>query len=485
VKKIFFIQNFIVFLFLFSFFWFIRKFDNPTLEQVIFHLKFGLEDADWDIRFLRSYLVQCIFYSLLISICIVCLNRILLSIKKTPHILMILFEKIPTIVGVLLLTYIIHYFDVKNYFFEEGNNDVIEKYYIDPNRINFNATESPKNLILIYVESLEKTYSDTDIFQKNLLTSLDSVSGDQIDHFVQMPGATWTMGGIVSSQCGIPLKSVLLGDPNSQGKLYKSFLPSATCLGDILLKFGYENVFLGGASLKFSGKGKFFNNHGYQTIMGREEWLSKGHYNENQLNGWGLFDKDIFNEAKGKLDELVLLASKTKKPFNLTILTVDTHFPDGYLSNDCKSRFNVKSDSDITASIKCTSNDIEGFISFVKSRGLMKNTNIVVMGDHLLMASKISSKLKKSKSREIYNKWISNEKVTFNRKIIDHFDIAPTILDFIGIRVNGGRFGLGFSALNTENPIPNEDFISELMNGLNKRSKFYDSFWMKKLDANS
>jgi phosphoglycerol transferase len=480
--KLFFIRNLIAFLFLFSFFWFVRKFDNPTLEQVIFHLKFGIENADWDIRFFRSYLVQCVFYSIFISICILFLNKILLNIKNTPQIIIILVKKTPTIIGVLLLSYVMYYFDFKNYFFEQNNGDVIEKHYINPSNISFNPTKSPKNLILIYGESLEKTYSDTDIFEENLLASLDNISGYQIDHFVQMPGATWTMGGIVSSQCGIPLKSVLLGDPNSQGKLYKSFLPSAVCIGDVLSKFGYKNVFLGGASLKFSGKGKFFSSHGYQTTMGREEWLSTGKYNEKELNGWGLFDKDIFNEAKIKLEELSLQTKITGKPFNLTILTVDTHFPDGYLSSDCRTRLNLKSNSDIKASIKCSSKEIEEFISFVKSRGLMKNTNIVIMGDHLLMASTISNKLQKTKSREIYNKWISNEKITFNREIINHFDIAPTILDFIGIRVDGGRFGLGYSALNTENSKLNEDFISELMNGLNKKSKFYDSFWMKKLD---
>jgi hypothetical protein len=148
--KLFFIRNLIAFLFLFSFFWFVRKFDNPTLEQVIFHLKFGIENADWDIRFFRSYLVQCVFYSIFISICILFLNKILLNIKNTPQIIIILVKKTPTIIGVLLLSYVMYYFDFKNYFFEQNDGDVIEKYYINPSNISFNPTKSPKNLILIY-----------------------------------------------------------------------------------------------------------------------------------------------------------------------------------------------------------------------------------------------------------------------------------------------------------------------------------------------
>ncbi|MEE9922395.1 MAG: hypothetical protein PBV01_03280 [Brucella anthropi] len=57
----------------------------------------------------------------------------------------------------------------------------------------------------------------------------------QSDHFTVMAGlntAGWTMGGMGSSQCGLPLVRPLDGG-NSMGRV-GSFLPRASCLGDIM-----------------------------------------------------------------------------------------------------------------------------------------------------------------------------------------------------------------------------------------------------------
>jgi phosphoglycerol transferase len=379
----------------------------------------------------------------------------------------------PLIIFFLSLTLFISFFKIKDYVLGNTGSDVIAKYYADPQQIYFKA-HNPKNLVLIYVESLEKTYSDKEIFGADLLHSLNSQSGAHVDHFIQMPGATWTMGGIVSSQCGLPLKTMGLGDGNSQGRLYKSFLPGAICLGDVLKDLGYQNVFLGGASLRFSGKGKFFSGHGYQKVMGKLEWLSSGRYHDDDLNGWGLYDKDIFSEAKSQLD----LLENEKKPFNLTVLTVDTHFPAGFLSDQCRARKNIDDEKNIEASIQCTAETVADFVSYARSKGYLRNTNIVIMGDHLLMASTISDKLRKAEKREIYNKWISERAVKFNRPNIDHFDIAPTILDFIGVEVAGARFGLGYSALTKEDVVPSKGYYDEFLLNLNSKSPFYAKFWV-------
>ncbi len=63
---------------------------------------------------------------------------------------------------------------------------------------------------------------------------------------------------------------------NNVGEKVKRYLPRASCLGDILARQGYRNVFLNGSSLVFAGVGKFFNDHRYARVMGREEWIAAG-----------------------------------------------------------------------------------------------------------------------------------------------------------------------------------------------------------------
>lgn len=460
---------------LFNVFWVSQKFDNPTLDQVIFHLQFGIEEADFDKSLVTSYLIRCCFYPLLITTIVLAAKKRIYGLrnalirdflKKTIHL-------IPFFLIVFSVGVAIYRFNVIGYFRQTPSEDVIAKYYINPDQLTLNPTKQ-KNLILIYVESLEKSYSDTNVFNVNLVEALDNQLGAEIESYIQMPGAGWTMGGIVSSQCAIPLKSLGLGDGNHQGKLYKSFLPNATCLGDELYRLGYINVFLGGASLKFSGKGKFFRGHGYEKVMGRDEWLATGRYAEKDFNGWGLFDKDIFAEARAELNQLHSL----RKPFNLTVLTVDTHFANGYMSDKCKASMG-KGKENIELVIQCTASEVSEFIDYVRAKGYLEDTNIVILGDHLFMGGPLTQKLKKIPSRRIYNKWIGSTPAKFNRTKISHFDIAPTILEYIGVTVPGARYGLGYSALAKDMGIPDEGYYDELLLKLNNKSAFYSQFWIK------
>ena len=90
----------------------------------------------------------------------------------------------------------------------------------------------PKNLIYIYLESLEETYSNIDIFP-DLTPGLNKLRERTVyfSNIGQTSGADYTMGGVVSSQCGIPIISASHG--NSMSGM-DEFLPQAICIGDLL-----------------------------------------------------------------------------------------------------------------------------------------------------------------------------------------------------------------------------------------------------------
>lgn len=447
--------------------WIGKYFGKPTLEQILYHLSFGSEGLlESDPQLAWRFAKWC-----LIPPVVLAASAIYIEQKRLTHVRgakwSILVRAVPALLLVASTGWLLH--RVAVYEFISGNYgpDYFSPNYVHPQNVTLNATR-PKNLVLIYVESLESSYSSQEHFGTDLLASLKKLGGVSFLRYPGAPGTDWTIAGIVSTQCGLPLKRVTVYGGNDQGEVMKSFLPRAICLGDVLHSFGYHNVFMGGASLTFAGKGRFLSSHHYDEIYGREEWLAQGTL-PHELNEWGLHDDDLLHKARIKLDELQVAG----KPFNLTLLTVDTHMPQGFVSKTCAHR-GIKYFDGI---VECTAQQIAEFITYIKSRGYLNNTQVVVIGDHMAMPNPLSDKLDKIPERHIFNTFISTEVVAKHRDEILHFDLFPTILDFIGIEVNGGRLGLGYSAFNSETKTPPSNRYEEMQRALLNKSDTYMELW--------
>jgi phosphoglycerol transferase len=217
------------------------------------------------------------------------------------------------------------------------------------------------------------------------------------------------------------------------------FLPHAYCLGDILDKQGYTNIFLNGSSLAFAGVGKFLHDHHYKKAVGREEWIGLGDKQET-MSGWGLYDDDLFRHARSEMAMLM----KAGKPFNLTILTIDTHHPYGQLSARCRR----DGYSDFEGIVECTANQVAEFIEHIERNGWLDKVAVVVQGDHLAMGNTAYEKLVNNPRRTVFNLLMTGgRKLTKNTEQVTHFDMLPTILDLMGLKVEGERAGLGYSAI--------------------------------------
>lgn len=369
------------------------------------------------------------------------------------------------------VVYFAHSFAVVDYVRSYFAPDLFSGEYVDPRDVKLTATGKPRSLVLIYVESLETTYSDPKLFGRDLLARLNELKpkGISFDLYREMPGAHFTIAGIVSTQCGIPLRSLAMFGGNDQGEHVSKFLPRARCLGDILDDRGYTNVFLNGSSLSFAGVGKFFRDHHYRKVMGREEWIRLGEKQE-AMSGWGLHDDDLFRRAKEELDALV----KAKKPFNLTVLTIDTHHPYGHLSRRCAQ----DGVSDFDGIVECTANQVAEFIEYIVKRGWLDRVAILVQGDHLAMGNTSYEKLISNPQRTVFNLLLGGEKgVAKNTDEVTHFDMLPTILDLIGLRVEGDRAGLGYSAIGTAAVTRPPERMARMQEVLQNYSETYRRLW--------
>jgi phosphoglycerol transferase MdoB-like AlkP superfamily enzyme len=239
------------------------------------------------------------------------------------------------------------------------------------------GTTPGKNLLMIYMESLESLYLDDSVFPgltPNLIRLRNRALNFTALH--QLPGTGWTVAGMLSSQCGTPL--IYETGPGTNDILQGGFLNRAVCLGDVLKAAGYRQVFMGGATTDFAGKGEFLKAHGYDEINGREQLVRKLD-DPGYTNDWGLYDDSLFLLAERRFAEL----ASDRRPFNLTLLTVDTHHPGGNASKSCAD-YEAMNNSMLDA-VHCTDQLVGQFLDRLAHYPAWNDTLVVLLSDHLAM----------------------------------------------------------------------------------------------------
>lgn len=323
---------------------------------------------------------------------------------------------------------------------QQANSDFENFYKVPKNRI-----DHPKlNVVYIYGESLERTYFDEQAFP-GLAPELSREKEQSIDfsNTEQLPGTDYTIAGMVSSQCGIPLFAPF--DGNASASL-SSFYPQNVCLGDILKNSGYENWFIQGADLRFAGKDVFLTSHGFSpaNMYGSQELKSRV-ADPTYRNNWGYYDDTVMDEVFEKYEEL----SRQQKRFALFTLTVDTHHPDGFISRSCQRKsysFDGKPNQSFSA-VACSQEHVARLIERIKASPWFKNTVIVVTSDHLAMNNTAHQYLVKQPRRDLYmiirGDQPQAEVIETKRSTMDN---GATLLDILG---GDNAIGLGRSNLSS------------------------------------
>ena len=105
---------------------------------------------------------------------------------------------------------------------------------------------------------------------------------------------------------------------------------------------------------------------------------------------------------------------------------------------------------------------------------ILENTVVVVMGDHLAFRD-IFGSLNKRDKRNIYFKINSNKKI--KRSKMNHFDVAPTILDALNILPEDNKqFGFGISLFQDENKFNYDKHYNLVM-----RPDILSNFYLRRL----
>lgn len=334
-----------------------------------------------------------------------------------------------------------------------------------------------KNLIFIYLESLERTYRDIDE-TRNEYALIDSIvkSGMEFTNIHQVKGADITIRGIIASQCGIPLLPLgvfrFLGR-SKKLKSLKEVVPNTICISDILAEDNYITSYLSGDNLNSFSHFGFLNTHHYQRIFGLHTIKNSGE-DGGIYTDWGLTDAVVFKYAKRELRKLKNL----NKPFLMTMLTISTHGPDAFLDLGCEKN-NPK--SAIPAAIKCTASLLDNFLTEVENLGLKEDTIIVIMSDHLAMANTLEKQLlERQKERRIIFSILNASQMKQIDRAGSHFDIFPTVLNSLGFEMKNNEANFGNSLLRKEKNLIEKLGKNVLNKGIHTNLELAKYLWAPK-----
>ena len=367
----------------------------------------------------------------------------------------------------------------------ENKNTVssfIDDNYVEAKDVQITFPEEKRNLIYIYLESMETTYASYEeggAFEEGCIPELvkiaqenEDFSGDslELNGGYSTPGTTWTMGALFSQTSGIPLNIAI--DGNSM-EMQESFFPGISTIGDILEDAGYTQTFFIGSDAVFGGRKLYFSEHGNYQIKDYNYAKEVGRIPEDYYVWWGYEDKYLFEGAKEEL----LALSQQGQPFNFTMLTVDTHFEDGYVCSDCLTEHGENQYANV---MSCSSRKVQEFITWIQQQEFYENTTIVLAGDHPTMDGDFCAEIDSEYVRKTYTAYINaaaETEVPDLRREYTTFDHYPTTLASLGVEIEGNRLGLGTNLFSSESTLIEKygrDVVStevqresELMNKLN------------------
>jgi len=414
-------------------------------------------------------IVACFWPFTILTIVFLLLSKFVFKEKKTKFI----FSMIVLAIGLIFLVKSVHLDDyIVN---KSENTDIYEKYYVDTNTVNVTLPNKKRNLIIIYLESMESSLfskKNGGAFNESIIPELEDIALNNLNisntnllgGAYTLTSTSFTISSITASTTGTPVNIKLFNGYSKE----KPFMKNVKSLGNILSDNGYNLELIQGSDKEFGALDLYAIDNGNYKVFDNNTAKEKGLVDEDYFEWWGIEDKKVLEFSKEELKELV----SEDKPFMLMLFTMDTHFKDGYQDNTCKKKYAEP----LANSYACSSLMVSEYINWLKEQDYYNDTTIILMGDHQVMQDSFY-KDHKDYNRVNYNAIINsvNSGNTKNRQF-SQYDMYPTILSSIGATIPGNKLGFGVNLFSGEETLieklGRETFDKELL----KSSDYYDKY---------
>lgn len=223
------------------------------------------------------------------------------------------------------------------------------------------------------------------------------------------------------------------------------------CLPEILREHGYATHWISAYSAAYSNKRAFLKRHGVARVHDRES-LDPERARHPEV-GWGMGDVDMFDQALERIDGF-------REPFFVEIMTLSNHhpfdhdydlaFPDGLDSAPGDAHYR-----DYLRGMYYTDHAVGGFLAAAAERPWFDRTLFVIVGDHAVRAYPERSDGERPGpvlETEIY---FRGRLMLYAPELIEprrlevlgsQIDVAPTLLDLLGIRTPNSFLGVSLLA---------------------------------------
>ena len=457
-----------------SIIWSNRMFSAKTLTQVVFHIKVPVSGSDEGI--LWNWIFQCVLSAVAITMLIIVFTyKLYYAFSKKIG----TYTEVLSYLGIgslgLSFGYALKNYGVLGYGFHNvQKTNLYDTYYVDPKSVSITFSKK-RNLVHIFLESIESTYASSiagGAYDTSYIPELETLAQNNI-HFSHtdglggsrtVDGTQWTIAAMVAQTAGIPLTLPWYDQyyqPDS------SFLPGCYTIGDILQEQGYNQELLQGSDASFAATANYFKQHGNYTIMDYPRVKKEGRIDSNYHVFWGFEDEKLFSFAS----EDILKLAATNQPFNITMATIDSHTPDGYLSSKGPNHFKKQYENVIAYQ----SMQVANFVAWLQQQSFYDNTTVVITGDHNSMSNKFFHTLDKNYIRTPYNVILNApiEPIQTKHRQFTTMDWFPTILAAMGASIEGDRLGLGTNLFSSLPTLVEQKGLAYLNREVQKQATYY------------
>lgn len=328
------------------------------------------------------------------------------------------------------------------------------------------------NLIHIFLESSEATLANQGDFGDVMAPLAPfAARGIELINLHEAALTNWTLAGQVAVHCGAPLMPLGLVNSNNFHMLDRSFLPTATCLADLLVRDGYRTTFMKAAPLGFAGTDKFVASHGWENRLGFPELRPDFPLGGNE---WGLDDEDAYAAAEREIARM----HQSGEPWAISLTNIGGHAPRGFVSRSCRGRPTVERLGDpMLQAYRCTHELLAEMLTRLDEAGYLDNTIVVVQSDHLAMRNTIYGKLKRHERRNLFFAFGPGITPQVIERDMTMMDVYPTLLDLMGYAPVDGRAGIGVSAFSPGQTLIEEHGLEELNRAIYADSELRNRLW--------
>ena len=469
---------FLSFLLFFSLLWVESTFSFPSINQIIFHMKFSSSNVDTGIIY--DYIIKIIPLSLLSTLLVSQGINFIQKIRKNKKSLKPYYHHFCILTLVLSLIFVCFKLNIIVYFANKAElSDFYKANYTNPQSTNISFQKNKHNLIHIYLESIESSYLSKEnggCFEKSLMPELEQLAlkhthfsnTEKLGGALTLEGTQWTTASVIAQTSGITSSLSI------ENKTYDSdslFLPGVYSLGEVLEKEGYYQEVIMGSDAHFAGLSNYYQQHGNYKIMDYNKAIEVGYIPQDYHVFWGYEDEKLFDIAKKEIHNI----SQKNDHFSIEIMTIDPHTPNGYVCHQCSNKYSEQYKNVIA----CQSHQVYEFVQWLQKQDFYKDTTIVITGDHKSMTSQLFTNIDSQYTRTPYNCIINPIVTTQNTKnrLFNVVDMYPTILASIGAKIDGDNLGIGTNLFSQKRTILEKYGL----NYINKELLKTDIYYQRKL----